>query len=150
MKKKLLLIIVMFAICNSVISQSNKIDKILADSLINQWNIRFNSDNPDKIGEILTDDVVLISGDERNITKDSVMENFVKLRMPVISELKALNEYYKVSKQMIYTAGSYTLRVTKNNNESYIALGNYSFVWTKQKDTNYRIAYMHIESVSRQ
>ena len=150
MKKKYLIIIVLFTISNSVFSQKSKIDKILADSLINQWNIRFNSDNPDKISEIMTEDVVLISGEDRNVSKDSVMKNFVKTRMPVISELKAVNEFYSVSKQMIYTAGSYTLRVTKSEKETYIALGNYSFVWTKQKDNKYRIAYMHIESVARQ
>ena len=150
MKKKYLVIIVLVTISNSVFSQNNKIDKNLTDSLINQWNIRFNSDNPDKISEIMTDDVVLISGNERYVSKDSVMENFVKMRMPVISELKALNEFYSVSKQMIHTAGSYTLRVTKSNKETYIAMGNCSFVWIKQKDNKYRISYMHIESVARQ
>lgn len=149
MKKKYLVIIALVTISNLVFSQKNT-DKNLTDSLINQWNIRFNSDNPNKISEIMTDDVVMISGNERYVSIDSVMENFVKMRMPVISELIALNEFHSVSKQMIHTAGGYTLRVTKSNKETYIAIGNYSFIWIKQKDNKYRISYMHIESVARQ
>ena len=146
MKKGYLIVIIVFAIYNAGFAQKSKSNKVLADSLVNQWNVRFNSDDPKSIGEILAENVSEISGETRNVSRDSVMENFIKQRMPIISELKAVNEIYSVSKDMIYTAGGYTLKVTRSKNESYIAAGNYTLVWTKQKDGKFRIEFIHIES----
>ena len=149
MRKNYLVAFIAIIITNSIFAQKMKADKALTDSLVNQWNIRFNSDQPEKVKDILAENIVEISGEDKNISRDSVMINFVEKRMPVISELNALNEFYSVSKKMIYTAGGYTLRVRKSENESFIAQGNYSFVWVKQKDNRYRIVYIHIESVPK-
>lgn len=134
---------------SSALAQHSTTDKAFADSLVNEWNVRFNSDKPDQFREILSEAVNEISGDNGNYSRDSVMENFVKKRMPVISELKAVNEFFSVSKDMVYTAGGYMLKVTKSEQESYIAEGNYTLVWTRQKDNKFRVEFIHIESIPK-
>jgi hypothetical protein len=124
-------------------------DKAITDSLVNEWNVRFESDVPEKLEEILAKNVTEISGSTVNHGRDSVMINFVKRRMPVISNLKAVNEFYSVSKDIIYTAGRYTLKVRRSETESVEARGNFTFVWTKQKDGHFKMEFIHIESVPR-
>lgn len=148
MKKQFYTLSVFMFMCISLVAQTND-QKILADSLVNEWNTRFNSDNPELVKEILAANVTEISGDVVNHSCDSVMTNFVSKRMPIISELNALNEFYSVSEDMIYTAGRYTLRVNKSDGSSFIVGGNYNLVWTKQKDGKFQIEFIHIESVPK-
>lgn len=140
--------VLLFFSC-SVVAQKVNDQKTIADSLVNEWNTRFNSDKPELVKEILTKNVVEISGNVVNNSLDSVMANFVTKRMPIISELNALNEFYSVTDDMIFTAGRYTLKVNKSDGSSFIAGGNYTLVWIKQRDEKFRIQLIHIESVAR-
>lgn len=140
--------VLLFFSC-SVVAQKVNDQKTIADSLVNEWNTRFNSDKPELVKEILTKNVVEISGNVVNNSRDSVMANFVTERMSIISELNALNEFYSVTDYMISTAGRYTLKVNKSDGSSFIAGGNYTLVWIKQRDEKFRIQLIHIESVAR-
>lgn len=148
MKKCYLLLLLAFQIANIAYGQNAK-NKVISDSLVNEWNVRFDSDNPLKFEEILAENVHMVSGDSKIYGRNSVMTNFVKKRMPVISNLKAINEFYSVSNDMIYTAGGYTLKVKWSETETAEAIGNYTFVWTKQKDGKFRIELIHIESIPK-
>lgn len=149
MKKGYLILFIAFAISNSGFAQKTKANKAFADSLVNQWNIRFNSDNPEKIREILGENVNLISGDSGNFSRDSVMKNFIEKRMPVISELNAVNKFYSISNDIIYTAGGYTLKVTPIGKTPYVAEGNYTLIWHKHQDNKFRIEVIHIENLPK-
>lgn len=149
MKKQFYILSVLLFLGSSVLAQKSNEQKAVADSLVNEWNTRFNSDKPELVKEILTDDVVEISGDVILNSRDSVMANFVVKRMPVVSELNALNQFYSVTDDMIYTAGTYTLKVNRSDGSSFNSFGNYNLVWTKQMDEKFRIEFIHIESVPR-
>ena len=149
MKKNYATIVLVLLFGTASFGQQSGKDKILADSLVNEWNVRFDSDNPTKIEELLAENVCEISGEISYYGRDSVMINFVKKRMPVISNLKAVNEFYSVSKDMIYTAGKYTLKVKRSETETAEAIGNYTFIWTRQKDNKFKIEFIHLESIPK-
>lgn len=149
MKRKFYTVFFAMSLSASAFGQAANNNKDIADSLVNEWNVRFNSDIPSKMEEILAENVNEISGDAGNYGRDSVMVNFVEKRMPVISDLKAVNEFYSVSKDMVFTAGGYTLKVKKADGQFSEAMGNYTFIWTRQKDQTFKIEFIHIESVPK-
>ena len=129
--------------------QNLKKDKALADSLVNLWNVNFESDIPKNVENIITENVSMISGDYLTQGKSNIMNDFVIMRMPVIKNLNAVTEYYNITDDMIYTAGKYTLEVKRNETLWEVAEGNFTFVWVKQKDKSFKIDNMHIESVKK-
>lgn len=149
MKNNYTTIVLVLFFASASFGQQSSQDKILADSLVNEWNVRFDSDNPTRMEEILAENVNEISGESGNNGRDSVMFNFVTKRMPVISNLKAVNEFYSVSRDMIYTAGKYSLSAKISEMEMIEAIGNYTFVWTRQKDDKFKIEFIHIESIPK-
>jgi len=132
--------------CNA---QNQSKDKAQADALVAIWNTGFNSDNPKNIENILTSNVTMIGGQDYCQGRDSVMSQFVMKRMPVVSDLNAMNEYFSVSKDMIYTAGKYSLKVARKDGSIATAIGNFTFAWTRQTDNTFKIDFMHLESIPR-
>ena len=130
--------------------QNLKKDKALADSLVNLWNVNFDSDIPKNVENIITENVSMISGDYHTQGKSNIMNDFVIIRMPVIKSLNAVTKYYNVTDDMIYTAGKYTLEVKRNETLWEVAEGNFTFVLVKQKDRSFKIDNMHIESVKKE
>jgi len=140
-----------FALLSTVsYGQTNDKDKVLANSLVQTWNVGFDSDDPENIEKILATRVTMISGDTYYSGRDSVMGNFVVKRMPLISNLNAVNSYFSVSKDMVYTAGRYSLDVRRKDGTTDTAFGNFTFIWTRQKDNSFKIEFLHIESIPGQ
>lgn len=146
---KILSICALILITLTASGQNSGKDKAQADALVASWNSGFNSDNPKSIEKILTGTVTMMSGEEYYQGRDSVMGKFVTKRMPVISDLNAVNEYFSVSKDMIYTAGKYTLTVSRKDGTTGSAIGNYTFAWVRQPDNSFKIDFMHLESIPR-
>ncbi len=146
MKKYFIVVAILFF--NHLIVQGQN-QKNLTDSLVKEWNERFNADIPEKMEEIFDQDVVYLSGNEAISGRDSVMSSFVKKRMPVIFDLLALNDYHTTSNEMIFTAGRYTLNVRRSETEVVTAGGNYTLIWKLQRNKQYKIVYIHIESVPK-
>ena len=130
--------------------QNLKKDKALADSLVNLWNVNFDSDIPKNVENIITENVSMISGDYHTLGKSNIMNDFVIMRMPIIRSLNAVTEYYHVTDDMIYTSGKYTLEVKRDETLWEVAEGNFTFVWVKQTDNSFKIDNMHIESVKKE
>lgn len=146
--RKILTIALVFFSGIAVCQTSNK-DKVLADSLVNLWNVGFDSDIPKNVENILTEKVSMISGDYRTQGVSTIMNDFVIQRMPLIRSLNAVASYYSVSDEMIYTSGKYTLEVKRNETLWEVAEGSFTFIWVKQKDKSFKIDAMHIESVKK-
>jgi len=145
------LLTIAFVFLSSIaMCQNLKKDKALADSLVNLWNVNFDSDIPKNVENIITENVSMISGEYHAQGKNSIMNDFVTKRMPVIKSLNAVTEYYNVTNDMIYTSGKYTLEVKRNETIWEIAEGNFTFVWVKQIDKSFKIDNMHIESVKKE
>lgn len=149
MKIKLLSVFALILIAVSSYGQTHTKDKARADALVAVWNTGFNSDNPKNIEAILTSSVTMIGGQDYYQGRDSVMNQFVVKRMPVVSDLNAVNEYFSVSKDMIYTAGKYSLKVARKDGSIATAIGNFTFAWIRQKDNSFKIDFMHLESIPR-
>lgn len=146
---KILSIFALLLITLTTYGQKPGKDKTQADVLVANWNTGFNSDNPKNIEAILTNTVTMIGGEDHYQGRDSVMSQFVVKRMPVVSDLKAVNEYFSVSKDMIYTAGKYSLKVARKDGSIATAIGNFTFAWIRQKDNSFKIDFMHLESIPR-
>ena len=133
---------------NSLSGQINNA-KTQADLLVNDWNQRFDSDQPKLVEDILDEDVNMISGSEVYRGRAEVMDQFVKARMNVVTKLKAVNEFFSASNDIIFTAGRYSLTVNIDSKEPYEAIGNYTFIWRKNSAGKFKIIFMHTESVAR-
>lgn len=149
MKLNLLSIFALVLITISSYSQNNIKDKAQADALVAIWNTGFNSDDPKNIEKILTTSVIMMGGEDYYKGKDSVMSQFVMKRMPVISDLNAVNDFFSVTRDMIYTAGKYSLKVARKDGSTSTAIGNFTFAWIRQKDNSFKIDFMHLESIQR-
>lgn len=149
MKMKILSIFALLLLTLASYGQKRGEEKIQADALVADWNTGFNSDNPKNIEAILTSSVTMIGGQDYYQGRDLVMNQFVMKRMPVISDLNAVNEYFSVSRDMIYTAGKYSLKVARKDGSIATAIGNFTFVWIRQKDNSFKIDFMHLESIPR-
>ena len=150
MKAKPSFIFILVLLSLTSYSQVSEKDKAFANSLVESWNTGFESDNPKNVEMILTNRVTMMAGDTYYAGKDSVMGKFVEKRMPLISRLNAVNQYYSVSKDMVYTAGRYSLDVKRKEGNTDTAYGNFTFIWLKQKDNTYKIDFLHIESIPKQ
>jgi len=150
MKAKPSFIFILVLLSITAYSQVSEKNRAIANSLVESWNVGFGSDDPKNIAMILTSRVTMMSGDTYYAGKDSVMGKFVEKRMPLISRLNAVNQYYRVSKDMVYTAGRYSLEVKRKEGNTDTSYGNFTFIWLKQKDNSYKIDFLHIESIPKQ
>lgn len=109
------------------------------------WN---NKDSAAIMNTMATDCVVM---NDSLIHKGSknIADNWVGGGVKVISNINVSSLVSKVDRSIAFDGGTYTLDLTIPGGPVLKERGNYSLVWTKQTDNEWKLTLVHIEDITR-
>ena len=151
--KKLALIVLAaltWAACKQTTGSENaalkdKASIAAVDSLNIAFDDAWNKKDSNAVVNMLTDDVILISGRGIMKGKDQVAKQFVKQQMPVTSNLKSQSEKHDASGDLGYQTGTWSLTVNIPGQTPFESTGNYNFVCKKEKDGAWKFTVLSLE-----
>ncbi len=142
-------------ICMAIISCNQQADKIgqAASVNIDSLNAAFlqgwNNKDSAAIMKTIAGNAVVMNDSLIHTGTDAIAKNWISGGVKVLSNIKTISSIKEASESIAYDGGTYTLDLTPPGRPVLKEKGNYSFVWAKQQDNNWKLTLIHIEDVTR-
>ena len=81
--------------------------------------------------------------------ESAIANNWVSGGVKVLSNIHTSSVIKDGDNKIAYDAGTYTLDLTPPGGPVLKEKGNYSLIWTKQQDSNWKLTLIHIEDITR-
>ncbi len=148
----LLLGIVIFS-CNQqstkstdTLQQSESVD---IDSLTNVFLDGWNKQDSAAIVKTIADDAIVMNDSLIHTGLNAIARNWISGGVIVLSNIKTTSLIKGVSESVAYNGGSYSLDLTPPGGPVLKEKGNYSLVWSKQQNGDWKLTLIHIEDITR-
>ena len=145
--------------CIAVVSCNQQTDKnqggsnqnklVDVDSLnavfVASWN------NKDSVAavSILADNAIVMNDSLIHNGINEIAKNWVSGGIKVISNIKTVSLIKEANESIAYDGGTYSLDLTIPGGPILKEKGNYSLVWTKSNDSDWKLTLIHIEDITR-
>jgi ketosteroid isomerase-like protein len=142
-------------ICLAMISCNQQADKISQAASVNidSLNAAFlqgwNNKDSAAIMKTIAGNAVVMNDSLIHTGTDAIAKNWISGGVKVLSNIKTISSIKEASESIAYDGGTYTLDLTPPGGPVLKEKGNYSFVWAKQQDNNWKLTLIHIEDVTR-
>ncbi|MBN2175609.1 MAG: nuclear transport factor 2 family protein, partial [Bacteroidales bacterium] len=148
----LLLCIVIFS-CNQPstkstdsIQQSASVD---VDSLTKMFLDGWNNHDSAAIVKTIADNAVVMNDSLIHTGINAIAQNWISGGVKVLSNIKTTSLTKGVSESVAYSGGTYSLDLTPPGGPVLKEKGNYSLVWSKQQNGDWKLTLVHIEDITR-
>jgi ketosteroid isomerase-like protein len=113
------------------------------DSLIQDWNVAWNTKDSTKISGYFTDQsVVIFSTNHKMAGQDSIMKNWISGNLPAVANLKTEKISSASSSNLAYYSGTYSLDIIRNDSLVGTDIGIFTTIWKLQSDQSWKIENM--------
>lgn len=125
-------------------SQSVNVDSLRA-VFVASWNTK------DSVAavSILADNAIVMNDTLIHNGIDEIAKDWVSGGLKVISNIQTVSSVKGANKGIAYDAGTYSLDLTIPDGPVLKEKGNYSFVWERTKNNDWKLTLIHIEDISR-
>lgn len=149
--KQLLTIIICFAItsCNQQADKANQTASVNIDSLNAAFLQGWNNKDSAAIMKTIAGNAVVMNDSLLHTGTDAIAKNWVSGGVKVLSNIKTVSSIKDGNGNIAYDGGTYTLDLTPPGGPVLKEKGNYTLVWSKQLDNNWKLTLIHIEDVIR-
>jgi ketosteroid isomerase-like protein len=79
----------------------------------------------------------------------AIAQNWVSGGVKVLSNIKTISLIKETNESIAYNGGTYSLDLTPPGGPVLKERGNYSLVWRKQKNGEWKLTLVHIEDITR-
>ncbi|MBK7172304.1 MAG: nuclear transport factor 2 family protein [Bacteroidales bacterium] len=125
-------------------SQSVNIDSLMMEFLAG-WN---NHDSA-AIMNTIADNAIVMNDSLIHSGTSAIAQNWVSGGVKVLSNIKTNSLIKETNESIAYNGGTYSLDLTPPGGPVLKERGNYSLVWSKQKNDEWKLTLIHIEDITR-
>ena len=149
--KTLLTLIIFLAMisCNQQADKISQAASVNIDSLNAAFLQGWNNKDSAAIMKTIAGNAVVMNDSLIHTGTDAIAKNWISGGVKVLSNIKTISSIKEASESIAYDGGTYTLDLTPPGGPVLKEKGNYSFVWAKQQDNNWKLTLIHIEDVTR-
>ncbi len=154
-QKLSILIVILVSIASCKQQNDGQTDKIVSvispDSLMNAWNVAWNSTDSITISKMLTDKSFVVFSNKKKLSgTDSIMTKWVNKNLPQIANLKTEKISSSATSEMAYYYGNYSLDITKNDSVVGSDIGCFTAIWKLQSDKSWKMELMFFGEVAKE
>lgn len=117
---------------------------VKTDSLIGLWNDAWNTKNLDALKNMIAVDAVVLETDWKVSGRDSIMANWIKVCLPVISNLKTEKITECICPCCISLTAFYSHDFTTEE-RVVTEKGNFTFIWNLAEDKTWKLKLIHMD-----
>ena len=149
--KQLLTLITCVAIisCNQQADKATQPASVNIDSLNAAFLQGWNNKDSVAIMKTIAGNAVVMNDSLIHTGTDAIAKNWISGGVKVLSNIKTISSIKDVNENIAYDGGTYTLNLTPPGGPVLKEKGNYTLVWSKQPDNNWKLTLIHIEDVTR-
>lgn len=153
--KKLIIIIFCIVIigCNQrsenstdTMQQTNSVN---VDSLTEEFLVGWNKHDSAAIMSTIADNAIVMNDSLIHSGTYAIAQNWVSGGVKVLSNIKTITLIKETNESIAYNGGTYSLDLTPPGGPVLKERGNYSLVWSKQKNGEWKLTLVHIEDITR-
>ena len=119
------------------------------DSLTSAFVAGWNNKDSAAILKWIDDAAIVINDSILHNGYKAIADHWISGGVKVISNVKTTSLRKGGDGNTTYDAGTYTLDVTPPGNPVIKEIGNYSFVWTRNKDGQWKLIVIHIADITK-
>ena len=150
MKQVLFLLVLATAIsCNPATENNTASSPSNIDSLTAVFLTGWNNKDSAAIMNTIADNAIVMNDSIIHKGRSAIANNWVGGGVRVISNINTSSVIRDSDNKIAYDGGTYTLDLTPPGGPVLKEKGNYSLVWTKQQDGQWKLSLIHIEDITR-
>lgn len=135
--------------CNQTSEKSSGIQSVNVDSLTGRFLAGWNNKDSVAIMNTIADDAVVMNDSLIHKGHKAIADNWISGGVKVLSNIKTLSVIKNSDQHLAYNGGTYTLDLAPPGGPFLKEKGNYSLVWAKQDNGEWKITLIHIEDITR-
>ena len=147
----LTLLLISFTIisCNQTTDKSTNTDFVNVDSLTATFLAGWNTKDSAAIMNTIADNAIVMNDSLIHNGRKAIADNWISGGVKVLSNIRTSSVIKNKDNLLAYDGGTYSLDLTPPGGPVLKEKGNYSLVYTKQKDGNWKLTLIHIEDITR-
>jgi ketosteroid isomerase-like protein len=139
--------------CNQETSKEtdyeNQLAEVNVDSLRSVFLAGWNNKDSTAIMNTIAENAVVMNDSLIHSGTHAISKNWVSGGVKVLSNIKTNSSISDGNGNIAYDGGTYSLDLTPPGGPVLKERGNYSLVWARQKNGEWRLILVHIEDVTR-
>lgn len=147
------LVCVIFLSCsqqtNKKTDKENQSSTVNVDSLNAVFLAGWNKKDSAAIMNTIADNAIVMNDSLVHSGINSIAKNWISGGVKVLSNIKTTSLIKDGNGKIAFDGGTYTLDLTIPGGPSFKERGNYSLVWTKQQNDQWKLTLIHIEDITR-
>jgi ketosteroid isomerase-like protein len=151
MIKQLIIVIALSTLisCNQTSGENSSAPAANVDSLTAIFVEGWNKSDSAAIMNTIAENCIVMNDSLIHKGHSAIANNWVSGGVKVLSNIRTSSVIKDSDSKIAYDAGAYTLDLTPPGGPLLKEKGNYSLVWTKQQDGNWKLTLVHIEDITR-
>lgn len=147
------LICVIFVSCSQQTTKKtdneNQSSTVNVDSLNAVFIAGWNKKDSAAIVNTISENAIVMNDSLIHSGINSIAKNWISGGVKVLSNVKTKSIIKDANGKIAFDGGTYTLDLTIPGGPTLIERGNYSLVWTKQQNNQWKLTLVHIEDITR-
>jgi len=139
--------------CNQTSTKSTdtllQSESVNVDSLTNVFLVGWNNHDSAAIVKTIADNAIVMNDSLIHTGIKAIAQNWISGGVKVLSNIQTTSLINGVSESIAYDGGSYSLDLTPPGGPVLKEKGNYSLVWSKQQNGDWKLTLVHIEDITR-
>jgi ketosteroid isomerase-like protein len=149
----ILMLFIGFTACNPPMDKTSVLTTPKSAVNVDSLNVVFlagwkNKDSAAIISTI-ADNAVVMNDSKIHTGISSIAKNWISGGVKVLSNIRTVSSIHEGRGDIAYDGGTYSLDLTLPDGTVLKEKGNYSLVWTKQNNGDWKLVLVHIEDVTR-
>lgn len=135
--------------CNPTTEESSSTTPVNVDSLTATFLAGWNNKDSVAIMKTIADNAIVMNDSLIHSGINAIAQNWVSGGVKVLGNIKTTSLIQETSESIAYNGGTYSLDLTPPGGPVLKEKGNYSLVWSKQKNGEWKLTLVHIEDITR-
>lgn len=135
--------------CNQAADKILETQKVNVDSLTANFLAGWNNMDSAAIMNTMADNAIVMNDSLIHSGHKDIAERWISGGVRVLSNIKTTSVIKNYDQNLAYDAGTYSLDLTPPGGPLLKEKGNYSLIWTKQANGEWKLTLIHIEDITR-
>ncbi len=135
--------------CNQAPEKNPGTEPVNVDSLTALFITGWNNKDSAAIMNTIAENAIVMNDSLIHNGHKAIADNWISGGIKVISNINTSSVIKNDDQHLAYDGGTYTLDLTPPGGPLLKEKGNYSLVWTKQENGEWKLTLIHIEDITR-
>jgi len=140
-------VVIFISACTTPGSNTTAIQsEVSVDSLESAWDSAWNAHDLETLENMISDNSIVFTDGWKAMGKDSVIEKFLKINLPINRGFKSSKIMDGSSPGMVYRVGEWSMDFIKSDSTIGTNKGVFTIIWKKQTDNKWRVEVLQTGS----